>query len=228
MPDLRRSARSRHGSADRLRRRPGPARRSSSRAAPPRRAGTRSDALIVHEVDVPALQVLEQVRDVHRRPVPEVAVAAVRVAERLQVGDAGRAQPGLLRRGEAEEELGLVRGSGRRRRHRRPWPSAWAGSARRRSRPRTPGGCWSDARSRASPRAASPRPRSSEIVRAEQGPRVVLLQDRLRGVARKADRVEERGHLPALRLRGAAVDRYVPRRRPGDVVPEVRKAPGRR
>ena len=47
------------------------------------------------------------VRQVHVRAVAEVvAVAEVDVAERLEVRDRARAHPGLLRRGEAEEELG--------------------------------------------------------------------------------------------------------------------------
>src|SRR5581483_2244889 len=45
---------------------------------------------------------------VHVRPVPEVAGAQVDVAERLVVRDRPRSEPGLLRRREAEEQLGAV------------------------------------------------------------------------------------------------------------------------
>ena len=47
-------------------------------------------------------------------PLAEVAALRVGVAERLEVRDPRRAEAGLLRRGEAEEELGRRRGSGRR------------------------------------------------------------------------------------------------------------------
>ena len=50
------------------------------------------------------------VRKVHVRAVAEVVAAAeVDVAERLEVRDRAGSHPGLLRRGEAEEELGRVR-----------------------------------------------------------------------------------------------------------------------
>ena len=62
------------------------------------------------EVQVPRLEVLEQVRDVHVRAVREVAVAAHGgEPERLEVRDPLAARLLRLRRGEAEEELGAVR-----------------------------------------------------------------------------------------------------------------------
>src|SRR5581483_2752064 len=75
------------------------------------------------EVEVPRLDVLVDVRQVHVRAVDEVVAAAeVDVAERLEVRDLARPHPRLLRRGEAEEELGGVRdqvraGNLRRERH---------------------------------------------------------------------------------------------------------------
>src|SRR5439155_16867840 len=61
------------------------------------------------EVDVPGLEILRDVREMHVRSLPEVAVSpAVRQAECLQVGDARWAQPRLLRGRKAEEELGAI------------------------------------------------------------------------------------------------------------------------
>ena len=70
----------------------------------------RRDALVEVEVEVPRLDVLVDVREVHVRAVTEVVAAAeVDVAERLEVRDRARPHAGLLRRGEAEEQLGRVR-----------------------------------------------------------------------------------------------------------------------
>src|SRR5207245_1779817 len=61
------------------------------------------DALAEVEVEIPGLQVLEHVRDVHAGAVPEVvARAEVDVPERLEVRDPSRPHPGALRRGEPE------------------------------------------------------------------------------------------------------------------------------
>src|SRR5205823_841438 len=60
------------------------------------------DTLAEVEVQVPGLEVLEEVRDVHRRAVAEVALAEVGEAERLEVDDPRRPERRLLRRGEAE------------------------------------------------------------------------------------------------------------------------------
>ena len=73
------------------------------------RAEGRVDAALEVERLVPGGDVLEQVRQVHVRPVSEVAARAeVGVPERLQVRDPGRTVTRLLRGGEAEEELGTV------------------------------------------------------------------------------------------------------------------------
>jgi hypothetical protein len=83
----------------------------------------RLDALCEVEVEVPRLEILEHVRHVHRGSVSEVvARAEVDVAERLEVGDSPRTDPGPLRRSEPEEELGGLRdqlrdGHTRRNRH---------------------------------------------------------------------------------------------------------------
>ena len=71
----------------------------------------RPDPPDVREAVVPGLQVLVDVRDVHRRAVPEVAVRPLvgQAGQRLGVGDPLRPERLLLRRGEAEEELGAVR-----------------------------------------------------------------------------------------------------------------------
>ena len=69
----------------------------------------RRDALVEVEVEVPRLDVLVDVRQVHVRAVTEVvAVAQVDVAERLEVRDRPRPHAGLLGRREPEEELGGV------------------------------------------------------------------------------------------------------------------------
>ena len=70
----------------------------------------RVDALLEVEGQIPRCDVLEQMREMHVRAVREVAVGAeVGVAERLEVRDLRRPEPRLLRRREAEEELGSVR-----------------------------------------------------------------------------------------------------------------------
>ena len=71
----------------------------------------RRHALVEVEVEVPRLEVLVDVRDVHARAPPEiVARPEIDEPERLVVRDPERAQPGLLRRGEPEKELGLYPG----------------------------------------------------------------------------------------------------------------------
>ena len=96
------------------RRRPrprGPAAPSASPLAPPGRGRN----VVVHplgevEVEVPRLEVLEEVRERHVRAASEVAAPRqVDVAERLEVGDPRRPEPGTLGGGEAEKELRRVR-----------------------------------------------------------------------------------------------------------------------
>ena len=62
-------------------------------------------ALVEVEVEVPGLEVLADVREVHVRAVAEVVRAQVDVAQRLVVRDRPGAEAGLLRRREAEKEL---------------------------------------------------------------------------------------------------------------------------
>ena len=70
------------------------------------------------------------VREVHVRAVAEVVAAAqVDVAERLEVRDLPRPHAGLLRRGEAEEELGRLRDQVGARELRGHAPSASAATA---------------------------------------------------------------------------------------------------
>ena len=72
-------------------------------------AKRRRDALVEVEVEVPRLDVLVDVRQVHVRAVDEVVAAAeIDVAERLEVRDLARPHAGALRRGEAEKELRRV------------------------------------------------------------------------------------------------------------------------
>ena len=72
------------------------------------------DALVEVEVEVPGLEVLLDVRQVHVRAVAEVVAAPeVDVAERLEVRDLPGAHAGALGRRETEEELGGVRDQGR-------------------------------------------------------------------------------------------------------------------
>jgi hypothetical protein len=69
----------------------------------------RRDPLVEVEVEVPRLNVLMDVRQMHVRALPEVVAAAkVDVAEGLEVRDRARPHAGALRRGEAEKELGRV------------------------------------------------------------------------------------------------------------------------
>src|SRR5690348_2119323 len=65
----------------------------------------RVDPLTVVEVEVPPLQVLVDVGEVHVRASDEVRVAEGGVAERLEVRDLRRPEPGLHGRRKAEEEL---------------------------------------------------------------------------------------------------------------------------
>ena len=67
------------------------------------------DPLLEVEVQVPGLEVLEDVRHVHVRAAVEVAAGGVRVAEGLEVRDPAWTEVGLLGRSEAQEELGGVR-----------------------------------------------------------------------------------------------------------------------
>src|SRR6185436_8334021 len=73
-----------------------------------RLAGTerRRDTLAEVEVQVPRLEVLEQMRDVHARALPEVVLRPeVDEAERLVIRDQPRPERVLLCGGEPEEEL---------------------------------------------------------------------------------------------------------------------------
>src|SRR2546423_13366480 len=79
---------------------------------PHAQAGTEGgvDALVEVEVEVPRLEVFEHVRHVHARPGAEIRLRAeVDEPKRLEVGDLARPESVLLRRREAEEELGIVR-----------------------------------------------------------------------------------------------------------------------
>ena len=70
----------------------------------------RVEALLKVEGQVPRANVLEQMGEMHVRAVREVAIGPeVGVTERLEVRDSGRPEARLLRRREAEEELGSVR-----------------------------------------------------------------------------------------------------------------------
>src|SRR2546423_12744863 len=61
------------------------------------------------EVQVPGLEILEQMRHMHARPLPEVrAWTEVDVAERLEIDDMARAECVLLRGREAEKQLGRL------------------------------------------------------------------------------------------------------------------------
>src|SRR5437667_5732906 len=67
----------------------------------------RVDALAEVEVEIPRLDVLEHVRDMHVGPAAKVTGPGV--VERLDVRYPGGPERGPLGRGEAEEELGRVR-----------------------------------------------------------------------------------------------------------------------
>src|SRR5205807_7536000 len=70
------------------------------------RTKRRVDALAEVEVQVPGLEVLEEMRDVHARPFVEVgARPEVDEAERLEIHDPARAETVLLGGRESEEEL---------------------------------------------------------------------------------------------------------------------------
>ena len=149
------------------------------------------------EVEVPGLEILEQVRHVHVRSVLEVlAGAEVDVAERLEVGDLRRAEAGLLGGREAEEELrrlGDEIGAGDAGGHRHllgQAPRAVEAAA---------GESFANARHAEHPvqlleqrvRAVGDR---VQRVGAEEHGDVVLLEHRLRRVAGEADGVLQRTH----------------------------------
>src|SRR5215510_228395 len=74
------------------------------------RTERRVDALLEAAVEVPRLQVFEDMREVHVRAAAEVGTRAeIDEPERLEVDDPRRAERVLLCRGEPEEELGAVR-----------------------------------------------------------------------------------------------------------------------
>ena len=172
-------------------------------------------------VQVPGLEVLEDVREVHVRAAVEVrARPEVDEPERLEVDDPLRAERVPLRRREAEEELRAVRDQvgardtrGRRHLLRQALPAVHlAGEA------------LADARhgERAFQAVGDLRRRRPDVllvVAAEEEGDVVGLEQRLVRVARKADRVDQRA------LLRPAVERQVHVRGVRNVRPEVRQAP---
>ena len=146
------------------------------------------------EVEVPGLEVLEDVGEVHVRAAVEVrARPEVDEPERLEVDDSPRAERVPLRRREAEEELRAVGNEvgardsrGRRHLFRQPLaPVHLAGEA------------LADARhgERAFHSVGDlgrGRPDVLLVVAAEEERDVVLLEQRVVGIAREADRVEQR------------------------------------
>ena len=174
------------------------------------------------EVEVPRFDVLEEVRHVHVGAAAEVRTRPeLGVPERLEVCDAARAERVLLRRGEAEEELRAVGdqlGASNPRCGRHPLGQPAADEA------------VADARDLEDAQVLEQRLRAVVHVRGdvatEQDGDVVLLQDRLFGIAREPDRVEQDA-LPPLG-RCPAVDRDVDRRLVRDDAVEIGQAPGDR
>ena len=165
----------------------------------------------------------------HVRPVREVAaVREVGVAERLDVRDARRSEPGLLRRGEAEEELGPVRNEigavdPRRPRHllRQARPAVEA----------APDEPLADARHLEQPtefveHRLRTGPDVRERVAAEEDRHVVRLELRRGRVGREPDGVLEDANLVPTGRGGAAIHGDVRRGLAGDVAVEVRETPG--
>ncbi len=179
------------------------------------------DALVVREVQVPRLEVLGDVREMHVGAAAEVAVRDEREPERLEVRDVLGAEVGDERRGEAHEELGGLGNQvgaadpGRDRHLLRQADTAVEAAA---------GEALADARhpeqSGAVEEGALGVGDVVELVAAQEHRDVVLLEDRVCRIAGEADRVEEGG------LLGAPVARQVRLRGRGDVAAEVRQAPG--
>ena len=156
------------------------------------------DALGEVEVQVPRLDVFEDVRDVHGRATAEVPVRPlIRVArQRLEVRDPGWAEPGLLRRGEAKEELGRLGdelrtghacGEGHALGQARPAGEAAAGEAAADARQ------LEDVARRLEDRLVGLADQVLAVA-AEEERDVVLLEDHVLGVAREAKRVDDREH----------------------------------
>jgi hypothetical protein len=151
----------------------------------------------------------------HVRAVAEVpARPEIDVAERLEVGDPVRAEPVLLRRGEAEEELGAVRdevGAGHVRGEGHPLREPAAGES------------LADTCHPEDVQVVEERGRARDdvcpLVGAQEDGDIVVLEDRLRRIAREADRVEQS------RLACTAVERKVRLGLARDVVAEVRQPP---
>ena len=189
----------------------------------------RRHALGEVEVQVPRLDVLEEMREMHRRSSEEVAVGKlVGVSgQRLEVRDPRRAEPGLLRRREAEEELSRVGdelGAADPRRHRHLLRQALAPVEA------AAGEAPADARDREEPFRLveeARRPVGDEIhaVAPQEDGDVVVLEDQVLRVAREADRVDDAADLLARRLRRADVHRELLLRQGGDVAREVGKPP---
>ena len=188
----------------------------------------RVDPVAEVEGEVPGLEVFEDVGERHVRSAFEVAALRVGVPERLEVGDTGWAEPGLLRRGEAQEELGRVRhevragDSGRERhplRQAHPALEPTAGEA--------------DAHAcRLEEVEREQRLRGALdgvlVVAAQEEGDVVGLEDHVLGVAREADRVGERFDRVSLCARGAQVHGDVRGGLVRDETVEVGEPPGSR
>ena len=142
---------------------------------------------VVADVHVPALEVLVDVGDVHVRPADEVAIRDLDEPEGLQVRDSSRAEVVRQRRGEAEEELGLLRDQLGARHAGGECHLARETAARE---PLAYGRALEH--SRIAEEGALGVGDVVEVVAAEEHDHVVLLEERVLGIAREADGVEQR------------------------------------
>ena len=177
---------------------------------------------------IPGRKILEDMREVHVRPVPEVVTRSeIHVPERLVVGDLARAERSLLRRREAQEQLGVVGNQVR------PLDTRSLGHPLRQARARVEVAADEpapDARRTEDARAVEERalgvPDVLADVAAQEHGDVVLLEGRLARIAGEPDRIGERAHGAELGPRGATVERQMHACLPRHVAAKVWETPG--
>jgi len=164
----------------------------------------RPDSEDVVAFRVPRVEIFIEMREVHHRPVLEVAAGPLvgRTLETLEIRDPARAERTALRRREPEEELRVVRDRG---------GAGNAGRGREAFRqPRTDEPA-ADARrlEHAVQLCEQPLPRRRHVrteVTAQDDGDVVALEHGRRRIAREPNRVGERGHTPAHPTRFLEID----------------------
>jgi hypothetical protein len=203
-----------------------PARRRDVEPRPEHRV----DLLAVVEVQVPAVEVLVEVGEMHVRPADEVPTRELRVAERLEVGDLRRPERVPDGRGEAQEELGPGRyqlGARDPGPHRHRLGQARPAREPSAHEPAPHAGCGEQPRQVVEQAPLGVVERVEVVAAQEDGDVVPLECGRLR-VAREPHGLLEHPHLAAPGGRGPPVDRDRAAGLGGDEAVEVREAPGDR